>query len=244
MNSRISLYARVSSSKQTRNKTIESQVDILMDRIKKDGHDIIKDYTFVDDGYSGSTLVRPALEGLRDAVSNRLIEKIYIHSPDRLARNYAYQYLLIEEFKKSGVEIIFLNNSLEDNPESNLLLHVQGMISEYERTKIMERNRRGKIHAAKQGKICVLSGAPYGYRYINRHHHDGGSYIINIQEAKNIRTVFEWVGLEGVSLNGATNRLTELSIPTPTGKNIRWNRASLLRMLKNPAYSAARVRWA
>jgi DNA invertase Pin-like site-specific DNA recombinase len=83
-----------------------------------------------------------------------------------LARKYAYQVLLVDEFRRAGMEVIFLNRALGQSPEDDLLLQVQGMIAEYERAKIIERHRRGKRHAARLGAIHVLSGAPYGYRYV------------------------------------------------------------------------------
>ncbi len=142
---RVGFYARVSSQKQAKSMTIDSQIETIKKHIEDKGETIFSDLIFIDDGFTGSTLLRPALERLRDTAYSKKINKVYVLSPDRLARNYAYQYLLMEEFKKNEVEVIFLNNSFEDNPESKLLLQVQGMISEYERTKIMERNRRGKI---------------------------------------------------------------------------------------------------
>ena len=95
------------------------------------------------------------------------MDVLYVHSPDRLARRYAYQVLLIDELKKAGVDVIFLNRSISDSPEDELLLQMQGMIAEYERAKILERSRRGKRHAARRGSVNVLSGAPYGYRYVS-----------------------------------------------------------------------------
>src|SRR6266508_4372032 len=76
------------------------------------------------------------------------ISRLYVHSPDRLARKYAYQVLLIDELQQAGVEIVFLNRELGRSPEDDLLLQVQGMVAEYERAKILERSRRGKRHAA------------------------------------------------------------------------------------------------
>src|SRR5229473_5263302 len=96
------------------------------------------------------------------------VDRLSIHSPDRLARKYAYQVLLIDEFQRHGVEVIFLNRELGRSPEDDLLLQVQGMMAEYERAKIMERHRRGKRHAAQAGAVNVLSGAPYGYRYVSK----------------------------------------------------------------------------
>jgi len=236
MNTCVALYARVSSEQQAQAGTIDSQIHALQEKIKADGHKLIKEYQFIDDGYSGSTLFRPELERLRDIASNRLLDKLYVHAPDRLARKYAYQYLLIEEFNRLGIEIIFLTNQRGNNPESELLLQVQGIISEYERTKIMERSRRGKLHAAKQGSPSVLSGAPYGYRYIAKR--DNGSVIYEIieEEANVIRLLFSWIGKERMSINSATNRLTEMGFRTPTGKQSRWNRGSICHILKNPAY--------
>src|SRR5262249_37302061 len=141
---------------------------------------------------SGSNLVRPGLENLRDQVACGRIDKIYIHSPDRLSRKYAYQMILIEEFEKNGAEVIFLNfQKSDENPESQLLLQMQGMIAEYERSKIMERHRRGKIHAAKKGSINVLAVAPYGYRYIDKHTGQGEAcFEIIEEEAVIIRKLF------------------------------------------------------
>jgi site-specific DNA recombinase len=165
----VAFYARVSSERQAQTRTIESQIAALENRINSDGYRLLDEFKFIDDGYSGSQLIRPALERLRDKVFSGEIDKIYIHSPDRLSRKYAYQMVLLEEFQRSGTEIIFLNCESNDTPESQLLLQMQGMIAEYERAKIIERNRRGRIYAAKKGSVSVLRAAPYGYRYIDKH---------------------------------------------------------------------------
>ncbi len=110
------------------------------------------------------TLIRPALERLRDLAAIGAIDRLYVHSPDRLARKYAYQVLLLDEFQRCGVEVVFLNHPLGKTPGEDLLLQVQGMVAEFERAKILERSRRGKLHAARQGSVNVLSGAPYGSR--------------------------------------------------------------------------------
>jgi site-specific DNA recombinase len=164
---RAALYARVSSDQQAQAQTIASQVEALQERLRNDGLELDPEYLFTDDGYSGATLVRPALERLRDMVSLGVIDRLYVHSPDRLARRYAYQVLLLEELHRGGVEVVFLNYPVSDNPEEQLLLQVQGMMAEYERAKIIERHRRGKLHAARHGSVNVLGGAPYGYRYVS-----------------------------------------------------------------------------
>jgi site-specific DNA recombinase len=168
MISQVALYARVSSERQADTNTIASQVAVLQERIQFNGEILSDEMQFIDDGFSGTTLIRPGLERLRDNVSSGLIEKLYVHSPDRLARKYAYQVLLIDEFIHSGVELIFINHEIGRTPEGELLLQMQGMISEYERAKILERCRRGRLHTAQRGSVNVLTCAPYGYRYTPR----------------------------------------------------------------------------
>jgi site-specific DNA recombinase len=163
------IYARVSSEQQAAAHTIESQIAALTERARMDGTPVPAERQFVDDGYSGASLVRPALDRLRDLAATGAVNRIYVHSPDRLARNYAYQVLLIDEWRRAGVEIVFLNRPLGQSPEDDLLLQVQGIVAEYERAKIMERSRRGKKHAAERGFLNVMSCAPFGYRYVTVH---------------------------------------------------------------------------
>jgi site-specific DNA recombinase len=230
------LYARVSSVKQAQAGTVSSQIAALEKRIADDGGEIPDDNKFIDNGYSGSTLVRPALERLRDQLAQGDINKLYVHSPDRLSRKYAYQMILLEEFKALGVEVVFLNFEVNDNPESQLLVQMQGMIAEYERAKIMERNRRGKIHCAKRGSVNVLGTAPYGYRYIDKHTGGGqASLEINDEEAITVRNIFSWMGRDRMSIGEVCRRLDNEGIPTQKGKK-HWDRSVIWAMLKNPAY--------
>jgi site-specific DNA recombinase len=230
------IYARVSSEHQADAQTIASQVAALHDRVTADGLVVPAALRFLDDGYSGATLVRPALERLRDAAATGAIDRLYVHSPDRLARKYAYQVLLVEELRRLGVEVIFLNRELGRSPEDDLLLQVQGMMAEYERAKIVERHRRGKLHAARSGAVNVLSGAPYGYRYVNKH--DGGGqarYDVLPEEARVVRQVFAWVGRDRLSIGEVCRRLMQAGERTRTGRTV-WERSVVWAMLKNPAY--------
>jgi site-specific DNA recombinase len=230
------LYARVSSEQQTQAQTIASQLAAVRERIAADGLSLPAERQFIDDGYSGATLVRPALERLRDLAAAGGVDRLYLHSPDRLARKYAYQVLLVDEFRRAGVELVFLNRALGQTPEDDLLLQVQGMVAEYERAKILERSRRGKRHAAQSGDVSVLSGAPYGYRYVPKA--DGGGqarYEIVLEEARVVRQVFTWVGQERLSINAVCRRLQEAGERTRSGK-MYWDRTTVWDMLKNPAY--------
>jgi site-specific DNA recombinase len=230
------LYARVSSEQQASAQTIASQVAALQARMAADACDVVPERLFIDEGYSGATLVRPALERLRDAVAVGSVGRLYVHSPDRLARKYAYQVLLIDEFQRAGVEVVFLNRAVGQNPEDELLLQVQGMIAEYERAKILERSRRGKRHQAHNGAVNVLSGAPYGYRYCSRWESGGEArYELIPEEAQVVRQIFAWVGQERLSLGEVRRRLTAAGVPTRAGKAV-WDRTTLWGLLKNPAY--------
>src|SRR5262249_31462294 len=210
------IYARVSSEQQAEAHTIASQVTALKERAQADGLTVSDAMTFLDEGYSGATLVRPALERLRDATSAGLIDRLYVHSPDRLARKYAYQVFLVEDLSRVGVEIVFITRDMGHRPEDDLLLQVKGMMAEYERAKIMERNRRGKLHAARAGSVNVLGGAPYGYRYISKHHGGGHArYEVMGREAPVGRQVFEWGGRGRPPLGGGCPPLRHARAPNP-----------------------------
>jgi site-specific DNA recombinase len=235
------IYARVSSEQQAEAATIASQVAALEERVARDGLALEPSMRFLDEGYSGATLIRPALERLRDMAATGAIDRLYVHNPDRLARKYAYQVLLLDEFSRCGAEVVFLNHRLGQTPEEDLLLQVQGMVAEYERAKILERSRRGKLHAARQGSVNVLSGAPYGYRYINSRDGDGEArYEIALEEARVIRRMFEWVGRDGLSIGEVCRRLKQQDIPSPKGKS-SWDRTTVWSQLKNSAYRGAAI---
>jgi site-specific DNA recombinase len=159
-NPTVAIYARVSSDQQAEAGTIASQVQELLARVKEDGLEAPEDLRFLDDGYSGSTTLRPALDRLRDVASTGGLDLLYVHCPDRLARSFAVQAVLLEELQGVGVEVRFLNHRFGAGPEEQLLLQVQGAIAEYERAKILERSRRGKLHAARRGSVNVLTAAP------------------------------------------------------------------------------------
>src|SRR5271163_3089360 len=186
------LYARVSSESQARDNTIASQVAALRERIVADGFLLEPDHSYEDEGYSGSILSRPALERLRDAVAGGRIERIYVHAPDRLARRYAHQVLLIDEFRRAGAEVVFLNRPIGGTAEDDLLLQVQGVIAEYERAKILERSRRGRRHAARSGSVSALTGAPFGYRYVSRVQGGGVSRFEVVEDEAHIVSGPPW----------------------------------------------------
>ena len=185
------IYARVSSDQQKEQNTIASQTAALIDFAREQGYSVPDDWVIEDEGFSGASLLRPGLERLRDLAAEGHIQAVLIHSPDRLSRKYAYQVLLTEEFARHGVETIFLKAPHSDTPEDQLMVQFQGMIAEYERAQILERTRRGKRHRARQGSVNVLSGAPFGYRYVKKSDTSAAFYEVMEAEAKVVRMVFE-----------------------------------------------------
>jgi site-specific DNA recombinase len=232
----VGTYGRVSGDQQSKEDTIASQLEAIRQRVASDGLVCSPELGFVDDGYTGDTLVRPGLERLRDQAAAGTIDRLYILDPDRLSRKYAYQVLILEELARCGVEVVFLRNPPGHGPEENLLVQVQGMIAEYERAKIMERCRRGKQYAARHGSVNVLSGAPYGYRYIGKHEGGGAArYQVVADEARIVRKIFAWVGQERCSIGEVCRRLQRDGVPTRTGKSA-WDRSVIWSYLRNPAY--------
>jgi site-specific DNA recombinase len=165
---------------------------------------------------------------------------VLCYSPDRLARKFAYQALLIEEFTRAGTRVEFVKGPRGDSPEDQLLVQFQGMFAEYEKAQIMERYRRGKTHRAKTGSINVLGGAPFGYRYVRKNEHTGAAYEIIEHEAALVAELFRRYADDGASIAELTRWLTDSGVPTRTGKH-RWDRSVIWGMLRNPAYAGRAV---
>jgi site-specific DNA recombinase len=229
------IYARVSSDRQKEEDTIGSQLAALDEYARSEAFSVPEQWIFQDEGYSGATLVRPGLERLRDLACEGSLEAVLIHSPDRLSRKYAYQVLLIEEFSRHGVEIVFIKSAKASTPEEKLLLQFQGMIAEYERAQITERTRRGKRFRAKSGLVNVLSGAPYGYKYIKKTESSSACYQVIEAEAEVVRTVYKLYVKDALSINAIARWLNDHQIPTRKRKSL-WERSTVWGMLRNPAY--------
>jgi site-specific DNA recombinase len=201
-------------------------------RVEKDRHQLLDEHVLLDDGYSGSYLDRPALDRLRDLARERTIDLVYIHSPDRLARRYVHQVLLMEELERFGCEVLFLEHSPSKDPDSQLLTQIQGAIAEYERAQIAERARRGKLYHSRQGAI-VSWRAPYGYSYV-RYEGERGCWEVNEDEAPLVRELFGWVRGEAISVRQATKRLNA-SPWKPRGRGV-WTISTVQKILTNEAY--------
>jgi len=229
------IYARVSSEQQREANTIASQTASLIEFAQSHDLEVPQEWVFEDDGYSGATLERPGLEGVRDLAAEGQIQVVLAYSPDRLSRKYAYQILLIEELTRNGVETLFVKAPQGSSAEDQLLVQFQGMISEYERAQILERSRRGKRHRAQSGEVSVMSGAPYGYRYVRKTDEAPAAYVVLEAEARVVERIYEMYTVEGLSIGEITRRINAEGIPTRKA-SARWERSTVWAVLRNSAY--------
>jgi site-specific DNA recombinase len=229
------IYARVSSEQQREEHTIASQTAALIEFAKTHELEVPKEWVFEDEGYSGATLERPGLERVRDLAAEGQIQAVLAYAPDRLSRKYAYQILLIEELARHGVETLFVKAPQSATAEDQLLVQFQGMIAEYERAQILERSRRGKRHRARSGEVSVMSGAPYGYRYIRKTDDAPASYAVIEAEARVVQRIYDLYTVEGLSIGAIARRLNDERVATRK-QCARWERSVVWAVLRNSAY--------
>ena len=226
-------YARVSTARQEDEQTVKTQLSAVHERVQKENLNLVKEYT--DEGWSGDILARPALDQLRQDAKAKLWEVLVVYDPDRIARRYSYQELVLDELREAGVEVVFVTVSAPKNSEDKILHGVRGLFAEYERAKIGERFRLGKLRKVKEGHILV-SEALYGYRYILKNEKVPGYYEINEGEARVVRMMFDWIDKDSLTLKGIVRKLQELGIKPRKSKRGVWATSTLSRLLKNKAY--------
>ena len=203
---RAALYARVSTELQEKEQTIQSQLAAITRYAEAHGFVTSPALTYADEGFSGGQLERPALDELRDHAREGRFEVVVVLCPDRLARRYAYQVLLLEELRREGIAVHFCERPISDSPDDQLLLQIQGAVAEYERAKILERARRGRLHRARMGELGP-SRLPYGYRYAAKKHGGDGQIRVDEAEAALVRQVFDWYACERETLYGLLGKL-------------------------------------
>ncbi|HEU5229000.1 MAG TPA: recombinase family protein, partial [Ktedonobacteraceae bacterium] len=232
----IAVYVRVSTQRQAQAQTIEQQLDSLQKYHEAQGWVWQEEHIFRDDGYSGAKLRRPGLDRLREQVGRAVFDKVIITAPDRLARNYVHQMLLIEEFERGGCQVEFVDRPMSHDPHDQLLLQIRGAVSEYERSLIAERMRRGRRQKYLAGGLLPWTRAPYGYRVDPARPRDPAGVRLEPTEVAVVAELFSHYLQEGASLKGQTQRLTSLGVPSPAGKT-RWNQATIRGILTNPVYT-------
>jgi site-specific DNA recombinase len=233
---RIALYARVSTSRQAQAQTIEQQLERLRAYISSQGAAVDEHHIVRDAGYSGASLSRPGLDQLRDQAALAEFDQVVVTAPDRLARKYVHQVLLIEELQAHGCTVAFVERPMTQDPHDQLLLQIRGAVAEYERALICDRMRRGRLTHLRAGQLLPWSRAPFGYRLDPDHPRDPACLQLDPAAAAVVGEMFAWYLESGATVHSIALRLTRAGMLTPTGKP-RWNVASVRGILKNPAYS-------
>jgi site-specific DNA recombinase len=229
---RVAIYARVSTEGQTQRGTIGSQLEALRHAVASSGADLAGEY--IDDGYSGARLDRPGLDALRDAAEAGLIDQVRCLTPDRLSRSYAYQVLISDELARHGVTICYLDApDIDSDPQARLLTQIQSVIAEYERAKIAERSRRGKLFRARAGE-AVHRHVPYGYIRVPRNGNQPAHLVIHETHAAIVRRIFADYTTGALSLKKIADTLNAEGIPSP--RESRWLSSTLSRLMQQPAY--------
>lgn len=231
----VAFYVRVSTLQQTNSQTIEQQLERLKTYCLSQGWPWSSDNIFRDDGFSGASLSRPGLDCLRDKIAGAHYQRVVITAPDRLARKYFHQMVLLEEFEKYGCQVEFLDRPMSQEPNDQLLLQIRGAVAEYERSLIADRLRRGKQHKYRAGMLLPWTTPPFGYRSKPDQPRDPSGVYLEEAEAVIIREIYAFYLQEGATLAGVAKRLTKLGWPTPTGKS-GWRLASVRKSLTNPVY--------
>jgi site-specific DNA recombinase len=233
---RAAVYARVSTSRQAQAQTIEQQLDRLRAAVAERGWELEDQHAYRDDGFSGASLSRPGLDRLRDHAALADLDIVLVTAPDRLARNYVHQVLLIEELAGHGCRVEFLDRPMSDDPHDQLLLQIRGAVAEYERSLISERMRRGRHARLRAGTLLPWTRPPFGYRLDPDRPRDASAVRTEPAEAALVAQLFDWYLQPQATLYQLTARLAGLGVMTPTGKP-RWTVASVRGILRNPAYA-------
>ncbi|MFH1792130.1 MAG: recombinase family protein [Patescibacteria group bacterium] len=236
----VALYARVSTGRQENEQTIESQLDEVKKKIKEDGNTLLPQNVFIDDGWSGEMIARPALDMMRDSAREERFEALYVYDRGRLSRTFAHQEIIIEELGDKDIKFISLHDVQADTPEAKVLQSMQGVFHEYERIKIIERMRRGKLYKARNG--VIINGQPlYGLKFVRTDPKEPIKCLINDDEAKAVRLIWNWFGVDKLSISEIQKRLFDLGIKPKKQKSEFWTKGPIVRILKCDTYVSGKA---
>ena len=233
---RVAAYARVSTTRQAQAQGIEQQLDRLRAAAAERGWELEDQHVYRDDGYSGARIGRPGLDRLRDHAALAELDVVLVTAPDRLARNYVHQVLLIDELAARGCQVEFLDRPMSADPHDQLLLQIRGAVAEYERTLIAERMRRGRQAKLRAGTLLPWTTAPFGYRLDPERPRRADAVRVEPGEAALVAQLFDWYLEPQATIYRLARRLTDLGVPAPRG-GPRWNTASVRGILRNPSYA-------
>lgn len=222
------VYARVSTEEQAqRGYSLQGQIEACRQKAAELGASAIDE--FIDDGVSGATLERPAMNRLREGVREKRYGVVVALDPDRLSRNLIDLLLLTDEIQRAGSRVVFVNMSWENTPEGVLFLSVRGAISQYEKAKILQRTMFGKRQKVRRGGIAHPPSRLFGYVY------DPVTDALTVDDAQAeaVRRIFA-LCLEGLGARRIAKKLTEEGWPSPEGRG--WVYGTISRILRNPVY--------
>jgi len=206
------LYARVSTDEQARSGySLAQQIEALQAYAAREGYEVIEEVQ--DPGQSGASLERPGMDRVRDLVAAGGVSVVVAQDRDRFAREPAYHYLLKREFAEHGTRLAALNERGDESPEGELTDGILDQLAKYERAKIVERSRRGKLRKAREGKVVAGHTPNYGFRYNAAR--DG--YVVDEEKMQVVRRIFRMVGAEGVSTHTVARTLEREGVPNPGG---------------------------
>ena len=225
----IAIYARVSTEEQLKGFSIAGQIEDCKEIANTDEWS-----AYIDEGYTGEILNRPALTRMLNDVDAGLITKVICYDPDRLSRKLLNQLLITEKLEQNQVHLAFVKSNYQNDAEGQLYFQVRGAFSEFDKAKIKHNTMTGRYRKAKSGLVVKNSGL-YGYDYSKAEN----MYQINKQEAAVVQMIFNYFtspdsNFKGV--NGIARHLTELGVPTKRGASV-WHRQVVRQILLNEAYT-------
>ncbi len=224
------LYARVSTDEQARSGfSLAQQLEALRAYTVREGYEILEEIQ--DPGQSGASLERPGMDRVRDLVASGGVSAVFAQDRDRFSREPAYLFYLREEFAEHGATVGAMNDRGDGSPEGELTTGILDQIARYERLKIAERSRRGKLRKAREGKVIAARRTHYGYRYNETR--DG--YMVFEEELQTVARIFRMVGVEGVAIRGVKRTFEREGLPSPQGKSI-WGQFFIREAIRDDIY--------
>jgi site-specific DNA recombinase len=229
------LYARVSTDEQARSGySLAQQLEAIREYTAREGYEIFEEV--VDPGQSGASLERPGMDRVRDLVAAGGVYVVLAQDRDRIAREPAYHYLLSREFEEHGTKIRALNDRGDDSPEGDLTDGILDQLAKYERAKMTERSRRGKLRKAREGKVIAGRMAHHGSaRYGFTFNDARDAMVVDEEKMAVVRRIFRMVGVEGQPIFAAKRMLDAAGVPTATGKP-RWSASMIRDIISSDVY--------
>ena len=214
-------YCRVSTQEQAAHGySMAQQRQALRDHAGREGWQIVEE--FADPGFSGGSLVRPGLDALRTRVEQGDVDVVLVQDLDRASREVVGVLLLTEEFKRNGCALVSVTDAGDDSPSGQMLRTIRAAVSEYEKTLIAERSRRGRTEKVRQGRLLAAVPRPrYGFAFND----DRTSFVVDPEKMATVRRVLSTLA-SGGTLHSAQRDLEGAGIPAPSGGK-RWSRTTI-----------------